>query len=287
MLAYPLLPIVALALGLIMPALGLRGMIPGGPIQGVIFGIMLLGWAWAIDRRPLSDYGVSASWSWLLDLVVGFLVVLGVWSAWHALAASVGWTAIEVSMTAPQGALWFGLLGRFASLLINTWVQDTVFFAIVLATAAEGLRAREVAPARAVIGGWIVATVFFTVIHGLPGPFDVFAHLVGGAVFGALYVHTGNLALTIGVHWGSSYAAGTVFASAAMAQRGASVFRVTETLPGIRGLLISVPLYLVTYLVLVGWIRWHRGGVSVETELATWTERRGGLLGTEPGPQGE
>lgn len=284
LLAWPLLPIVGVLVGLVMPVLGVSGMIPGGPLQGVIFLGLLVVWARLVDRRPVSDYGVSATRSWLVNLFIGFTVVLAVWSSWHALAASLGWTRIELSLTAPRGSILVGLVGTMVSLAINSLVQDLVFFAIVLQSAAEGFRSRGLDPRRAVIGGWLVGILFFTVIHGMPGLVDVLAHAVGGAVFRALYVHTDNLALTVGVHWGSSWAAGNLFAGSAMATQFPSLFEVTTLQQGIRGLWVSIPLYLVTYLVLAGWIRWRRGDLTIETDVSEWVKREGEMVGTDGRP---
>jgi hypothetical protein len=152
-------------------------------------------------------------------------------------------------------------------------VQDVVFFAIVLASAAEGFRSRGVDSRRAVLAGWLVGILFFTGIHGTPTVLDFVATAVGGALFGLLYVHTGELALTIGVHCGASYAAGTIFAAPARTNSAPSVFRVTESLPLDVGGEVRILLYLATYLTLVGWLRLYRGEVEIETEIAEWIER--------------
>lgn len=285
-LAWPLLPLVGVIVGVVMPVLGVSGMIPGGPLQGAVFLGMLVVWARVVDRRPLSDYGVTASRSWVLNMFVGFGVVIVVWSGWHLLIASLGLTRIEVSLTAPEGSIVFRLVGTMVSLAVNSLVQDLVFFAIVLKGAAEGFHSRGMEARRAVVGGWLVGILFFTVIHGLEGPVDVLAHLVGGAVFGALYVHTGELALTLGVHWGSSWAAGNLFAGPAVANQFPSLFEVTTLQAGIRGLWVSIPLYLVTYMLLVGWLRWRRGDVPIQPSLATWSARQRGSLGMDRNPFG-
>ena len=283
LLAWPLLPLVGALVSLVMPVLGLSGMIPGGPLQGISFLVILLGWARFIDRRPLSDYGVSLSASWGLQLLVGFAVVVGVWSGWHVLASSLGWMRIDWSMAALQGVVGFKLVGALVSLAINTWVQDVVFFAIVLAGAAEGLRSRDVESRRAVIGGWLVGAIFFTAIHETPTLLDFLGTFVSGLVFGLLYVHTGELALTIGVHWGSSYAAGFVFPRRSMARQGTSLFQVTELGPLAKGMGIPLVLYPATYLLLVLWLRHAGGELSIETGLAEWTGRGAGLLGIDRG----
>lgn len=281
LLAWPLLPLVGLLVGLVMPVVGVSGRIPGGMFQGVIFLGMLVVWARVVDRRPLSDYGVTATRSWLVALVVGFGVVISVWSGWHLLAASQGWMQIEWAMTAPGGLVVAKLVGALVSVAINTWVQDVVFFAIVLKGAAEGFRSRGVAPTRAVLGGWLVGIAFFTAIHGQASVLDTVNSLVIAGVFGLLYLHTGDLALTIGVHWGSSYAAGFGFVTREMASQAPSVVRVSDALPWAKGMATPIYLYLATYVVLVGWLRLRRGEVSIETALAQWTERQQGLFGTD------
>lgn len=278
LLAWPLLPVVGTLVALVMPVLGLRGMIPGGPLQGIIFlGILVL-WAAFIDRRSLADYGVALSASWARRLLLGFGVVVVVWSTWHGIASVLGWMRIEWSMSAPQGGVGLRLVGALVSLAINTWVQDVVFFGIVLVAAAEGLRSRDIDPRRAVLGGWLVAAVFFTAIHGTPTILDFLGTFVSGLVFGLLYAHTGDLALTIGVHWGSSYAAGSVFPRVSTAQQGASIFQVTELGPLAKGMEVPLVLYPATYLLLMLWLRLAYGDLSIDTELAEWTDSGNGVV---------
>ena len=269
-LAWPLLPLIGAIAVALMPVLGVSGMILGGPIQGVIMLLILLPWARYIDQRPLTEYGVSATRSWGVNLLAGFLIVVGVWTGWHAIAASLGWMQIDTALTAPRGSLPVVLGGILVSLAINTWVQDVVFFAIIVASAAEGFRSRGVEPHRAVLGAWAVGWLFFTAIHGTPTILDTVSTAVGGAVFGALYIHTGELALPIGVHWGASYAAGTIFVSSTAVTQTASIFEVTKSLPGeLEG--AAILLYGVTYLVAVGWLRFSEKAVTIETGLADRT----------------
>lgn len=273
LLAWPLLPVVGALVALVMPLLGLSGMIPGGPLQALFLLILLLPWARYIDRRPLSDYGVSTSTSWALNLLVGVVATTAVWGGWYALASSLGWVQIEPSMTAPQDSLGLGLAGTFVSLIVNTWVQDVVFFAVVLASAAEGFRSRGIDPSRAVLGGWVVGVVFFTVIHGTPTLLDFVGTAVGGAVFGLLYVHTGELALTIGFHGGGSYVVTSIFTPEQMVGAFPSVFQVTKSMPEEAAVVGRIGPYLATYLILIGWIWLYRGEVGIEAEIAEWIGR--------------
>lgn len=271
LLAWPLLPLVGALMSLVMPLLGSPGMIAGGPLQVVFLLILLLPWARYVDRRPLSDYGVSASESWVLDLLIGLVATGIVWTGWYALASSLGWVQIGISMTAPQDSLTFGLAATLVSLLLNSGVQDVVFFAIVLAGAAEGLRSRDIEPGLAVLGGWIVGTLFFTAIHGTPTMLDLVGTALSGGVYGLLYVHTGELALTIGVHAGGSFVVSSLFTPQARAEAFPSIFELTKAFPEVGVVIGRAGPVLVTYLVLVGWLWLYRGDVGIETEIAEWT----------------
>lgn len=239
-------------------------------------------WAGFIDRRALADYGVTISVSWARRLVLGFVAVVGVWSAWHGLASGLGWMRIEWSMAAPQGEVGLRLVGALVSLAINTWVQDVVFFGIVLVAAAQGLGSRGVEPRRAVLGGWLVAAAFFTAIHGTPTALDFFGTLASGLVFGLLYAQTGDLGFTIGVHWGSSYAAGFIFPRVSMAQQGPALFQVTELGPLAKGMEVPLVLYPVTYLILAVWLWRVDDDLSIDAELAEWTDSGRELLRSHP-----
>lgn len=273
LLAWPILPVVGAVVALVMSLIGLSGMIPGGPLQGITMLAIIVPWARYVDRRPLSDYGVSMSGPWVVNLLVGLFAAVGVWGTWHVFGYWIGWTQIELSLTAPQGSVAFGLCGTLVSLAINRWVQDVVFFAIVLAGAAEGFHSRGVDSRRAVLSGWLVGILFFAGIHGTPTVLDFVATAVAGALFGLLYVHTGNLSLTIGVHCGASYSAGTLFPTPARADVAPSVFQVTESLPLDVGGEVRILLYLATYIILIAWIWSYRGEVGIQTDIAEWNRR--------------
>lgn len=284
LLALTLLPLVTLLVKVVMPLLGLSGVIPGGPIQALIFLVLLGMWAWAIDRRPLTDYGVSLSHQWLLNLLAGLGAVLVAHLLWYGLCLAAGWTTIELAMTAPQDSLAVGLVGMVLSLGLNVWVQDTVYYAIVLRTAAEGLKARDLPPTRAATGALLVAVLFFTVIHSAPTPIELLDYLLAGIVFGVLYLYTGELALTIGVHWGISATAGVLFPVASMTDGSPSVFQVTEGLTGVFGTLSAnrMPQLVIIFVLLIGWLKWRNGTVNTNTSITQWIPRKRGLMGTVP-----
>jgi len=156
-----LIPILLLTIGLTRLAVLLSGVVvpPGSPgvlsvlatglFEAVLVGAMLVVWARYIDRRRVADYGLSPSPVWMLNLVVALGAVLVGHAAWYVVGSALGWTDVTLVLSASAPAL----SALFVALGVNTWVQETVFVAIPVQNAAEGLAAWGVTPRRAVLTG--------------------------------------------------------------------------------------------------------------------------------------
>lgn len=250
-------------------------MLAFGLSQAAAFGVAWVAWARYVDQRPLSKYGLSVSRSWLLDLVAGFVAVLVGFGCWFAIGSSLGWADVEASTVVPETTLVFGSGAVLVAIVVNVWVQETVFFGVTLTNAAEGLSNRGVVPSRAVVGAWVVAVLIFTVKHRPPTAERALNLLLALGVFGLLYAHTGELALSIGVHAGVNYVGNAIVASPSPAGDRPAVLLVSESLPGLLGSLSegAIPQILLAYLALLAWIRWRGGEVAFATETARWTDR--------------
>lgn len=255
--------------------LGLAGPLPIGIVQATFIGVVLLGWARFVDRRPLADYGFSASASWWLDLVVGFVTVLVGFGAWLAIGTGMGWAEVGLAVSATPGAIAFGLGTLLVAVLLNAGVQETVFTGVVIKNGAEGLASRGLTPARAVVGAWLVGAVLYAWIHNPSAPVQVATLVIGLGLYGLLYVLTGELALPIGVHTGVNYAGGVLVGSGGVGGQSVSLFSVSNSLSGLLGSLngLAIPQLLIAYVLLLGWLHLRRGGVGIETGVAAWPER--------------
>lgn len=245
-----------------------------GLIQGFFVAVALVAWARYLDRRPVADYGLSASGSWLLDLVAGFGAVVVAFGVWLGVGSALGWSTVELSMTAPRGSLVLGLGAVFVGVVVNVWVQETVFVGVVVTNAAEGLSRRGLGLSAAVVGAWVVAVLLFTAKHR-PAELDRLLNLgLALGVFGLLYVHTGELALSIGVHTGVNYAGNALFVSPSLGVERPSMFHVTNSLSGLPGSLSegAIPPILLAYLLLVGWIAWRNGGWRIVADRDAWRD---------------
>ena len=247
----------------------------GIPLGAVFFFALLVPWARYVDRRPLATYGFERSRRWLADLGVGFLAVALGTGLWYGLGVAMGWTTVELVWAYEDGpvGLWVGLM-------VVVWgvsgaYQATLYFGLWLKNAAEGLASRGLSPRRAVLGAWAVTAVLFVLRHGPSDVPSVVALLVGGMVFGAMYVHSGELALPIGaIGWGN-FVNLVLFVPHDLDLGAPVVFEVTQSLPAGLGPLADprLPQMVVAYLVVVAWLQWRRDGLSIDTSLTQRTRR--------------
>lgn len=248
----------------VLPGAGTTG---GGVTQSLLhagfFLVALAAWARYLDRRPLSEYGVSASPRWVRDWIVGFVAVLVGFGAWTGVTSALGPTSVAVAPSVPQGSVLLGVIAPFVALVLHAAVQQVVFFRVILESAAEGLHSRGASAARAVAGAVPFAVLLFVLMHGQAGPLRLLDLAVAGGVYGMLYLHTGELALGIGAHSGALY--GGIVVSA--------LVQVTGSLSGIPGVFdqYGFPKMLIAYVVILVWLRWRRGAVHIRSDVARWS----------------
>jgi len=231
------------------------GQSPGGGLaqsllHGGFFLIALVVWARYLDRQPLSDYGVSASRSWVRDFLVGFIAVTIGLGVWAGVGSGLGGKTVLVSPSIPAESALFGLILPSVALVLHAAVQQVVFFRVILESAAEGLHSWGMNASQTAVVAVPVAVLFFVSMHGSLTPLRVLDLAVAGGIFGLLYLHTGELALGIGAHFGALYAGTLIFA----------VIRVTGSLSGILGAIdqYGFPKMVVAYLLVLVWLAWRR-----------------------------
>lgn len=236
--------------------------------------VLLVLWARYLDRRSLSEYGMTASWRWVGQLLGGLGAVALAFGLWVALASAVGWASVDVPLLAPGGSVAAGVALFAVTLGLHVWVQQLVFFRVILVDGAEGLHSRGVDPRRAVLGGVLVAVPIFVAMHQVTGGLRVLDLAVVGLVFGLVSAHTGELAVGIGMHLGVFLADQVVFVAAAAASDSPTVFAVTQSLPAPLGVLgYGFPKVVLAYGLVAGYLAWRHGGLPVDTALARWRGR--------------
>jgi len=220
-------------------------------------------WARYLDRQPLSNYGIAVSLDWTRDFLIGVVAVAIGQAMWIGISSLSGGKSVEVSLSSPDGSVLVWLVFPLAALGLHAVVQQIVFFRVILKNAAEGLHSRGVATRQAVLVAVPVAVVLFIGMHGSMTPLRIFDLAVTGSIFGLLYLHTGELGLGIGTHFGAFYSGTIVFA----------VLEPTGSLSGVLGTVdqYGFPKMVLAYLVVVAWLLWRHGELPLQTPLARWT----------------
>jgi hypothetical protein len=244
-------------------------------LHGGFVVVALVAWARYLAHRPLSNYWVSLSRPWAADLLLGIGAVVAAFGLWFGVASALGWASVGVAMSAPGGSLLVGLGLFVVTLGIHVWIQQLVFFRLVIGNAAEGLHCRGFPAARAVIVGLVVALPIFVGVHQLRIDLRMLDLAVVGLIYGLLYVHTGELAFGIGLHLGVFVSGQALFVSAPDAAESLSVFQVTESLPESLDVLgaYGFPKMAMAYVLVLAYLVWRRGEVPVETGIARWSDR--------------
>ncbi|PSQ20061.1 hypothetical protein BRD00_00100 [Halobacteriales archaeon QS_8_69_26] len=230
-----------------------------------------------VDRRPLSNYGFARSPTWVAELAVGFLAVLVGTALWHALGVVLGWTTLEFVLDTSDvtDVLW--LLALLLPWYLSGLTQSLLSVALVTKNAAEGLHARGASLAHAVAGAVVVAFLFFTLRHSPTTATRVLSLVFGGTVFTLLYVHSGNLALSIGALGSANYTNQFVFSNPSGGPPGdwPEVVHLSQSLPEAVDLVAqtNLPALVFTYLLAVAWLAWRRDGLAIHPSLAQWRPR--------------
>lgn len=242
----------------------------------VIFLVLFALFARYIDHRRLADYGFARTPKWVGELAVGFLAVLIGTALWHALGVALGWTTIDLALDPSNltGGLW--LVALLLPWYFSGLTQSLLSVALVTKNSAEGLHARGAPLAAAAAGGVVVAILFFTLRHSPTTAPRVLSLVFGGAVFTLLYVHSGNLALSIGALGSANYTNRFIFAnttSGGPAGDGLHLFQLSQSLPEAVGVIAqtNLPALSLTYLLAVSWLAWQRDGVAIHPSLTRWS----------------
>lgn len=234
--------------------------------------LLLVGWARYVDRRPLSNYGVSASPSWAVDILVGLGALFASYVLWFGVAVGLGWATVDVAASAPRLALPAAIGVYVVALGIHALIQQLVFFRIALGNAAEGLHSQGLTARRAALAGILVAVPIFILMHQVTVDLRMLDLAIVGVIYGLLYVHTGDLAYGVGLHLGSFIAGGVLFVPASATPDTASLLAVTLSPPASLAVLgdYGFPKMLIAYAFLLAFLTWRHGEIPVEADVARW-----------------
>jgi uncharacterized protein len=250
-----------------------------------------------LDRRPVADYGFHLSKAWWLDVGFGVALAAFLLLGIFFVELALGWieiTGIFVSAAAsqPYGGYPFGLviLLGFIGFLCGAMQEEITWRGYLTQNLAEGLNWKRIGPARATLLAMLVWSVLFGWGHGniphatILTPYNTILATV--LVLAAGYVLTGELALSIGFHTAWNFAQVFVLGfPGGDPMLGTSVFAFSQHGPelwtggayGPEGGLLGTIAFLLAFVPLALWVRWHYGSIRLHPSIAQPPARRPGI----------
>lgn len=227
-----------------------------------------------VDRRPVSEYGLSLDRRWWKSFAVAGGVGTAVNAGALAVSVGAGWASVTGYVQSP-GVLSFlpATAVTFALVAVAASWEEFVFRAAMLKNVAEGAES-TLGRVPAVVVGVLLSSLVFAALHGgkVDDPTQYGYYLEAGLLFGTVYVLTGDLSLPVGFHVFYNYTQGLF---------GLGVSQATPELVALELVgpaawvgeegLVHVVFAAVGGALLVAYVRWRDGPLRVRDRLTRWT----------------
>jgi len=230
-----------------------------------------------VDRRPVAEYGLSLDREWVRSFAVGAAVATAVNAGTLLVALGGGWASVEgVAQGAGPAAFAPAFLMVFGYVAVAASWEEFVFRGVMLQNLAEGTDGHVPRWLGAGIA-LLASTAVFTFMHSgkLTDPTQAGYYAVAGLVLGGVYVLSGDLALPIGFHVFYNFTMSAVF-GLGVSQGTPELLAVAVDGPafwiGEEGL-VRVAFAAVGGLLLLAYVRWQEGDLSIAERVPAWTPR--------------
>lgn len=239
-------------------------------VNFLLTAILAAGCTLLLDRRGFDALGWVPSRRWWTDLAFGACLGGALISGVVAIERTVGWLT---PVARPEGALIPFLLKALVLFVAAGAAEEFVFRSYMLRNLADGLKHRRVGPGLALVGGTVLSSALFGLIHYF-NPNATAASVaniaLAGVFLAAGYVLTGRLALPLGLHVAWNFFQGPVFGLPVSGfDLGRSLFAVKQGGPevwtggpfGIEGGLLGLFAMLVGVMATGVWVQWREGAL--------------------------
>lgn len=253
----------------------LMNLVSNGIAALVALGVVV-GWARYVDRRELRAYGFSLTSIWWRTLALGGLVgLLGLGGA-LATDITLGWASISAIISPGTGELPFLLsisLFALTYVFVGFW-EEAIFRGLVMRNAIEGLNIASVSYRGALVGGWVLSSVLFGLLHfgQATSSLALVFWILAGLILGLAYLLTDELAVPIGLHFALDFGANNVFGLANVRDVAGDIptvlrptFSGPEVFIGLSGVVNTIWLMVIGILT-VGIIQWQYGSLRPRIE---------------------
>lgn len=238
-------------------------------------GILVIGAATYLDKRPVQNYGLAIDRRWLTDVFVGGVIGGGIPVGAVLLGIAGGWITvdgIEFSFTAP-------FVRDLGLAIIITMciavVEELVFRGYVLTNAIEGLDLRRISEPATIATAWCLSSFLFAITHPAPTLLNGLHFLSAGLLLGLAYLVSGQLGLPIGIHAGFNFV--SAYGVPTVSDPAVSVISLSSNGPawltGQTGL-IQTGLLLPAALMVIGYLWWRSGHTGVNPEIKAKLKKR-------------
>lgn len=195
---------------------------------------------------------------------------------------ALGWASVGAVLSPGTGELPFLLsilLFALSYVFVGFW-EELVFRGIVMRNAIEGLNASWVSHRTALIGGWVLSSVLFGVLHFSQASslYALAFWILAGLILGLAYLYTDELAVPIGLHFAIDVSVNNVFGLANVRTVAEDIpmlirpeFTGPNTFVGLSGVVNTAWLVIIGILI-IGVIRGQYGSLTPRLEPYVRTE---------------
>lgn len=237
-----------------------------------------------LDRRPFKAFGFHLSVSWWADLAFGLGLGIVLMAMIFLIEWGAGWITLNPSIANTHRGIAFAtsILVQALFFLCVSIYEELLFRGYQLQNLAEGLNPPALSPKIAILLSWLGSSILFGLGHvGNPNTtwVSTLNLMLAGIFLGLGYVLTGELALSIGLHITWNFFQGTVFGFPVSGGNfGASLITIEQGGPtlwtggafGPEAGLLGIFAILIGSVLLVLWVRWRYGSVTLAPQLATY-----------------
>ncbi|MFC7078257.1 CPBP family intramembrane glutamic endopeptidase [Haloarcula halophila] len=207
----------------VVPALALAGTELPPSVTGAAINLIAalaalvtaVGFAKYVDRRPLTDYGLTFGPSWLKDFGAGSAIALAGMAVALPVSLIAGWATVSELFSGGTGANALPFAVAFGLFVIQ-WVlvafwEELIHRGLILTGAVEGFRNRWLSDRGAVVAGVVASALIFSITHFPNSPAAFGSRLLLGVILGAAYVWADSLALPMGLHFLINFATNNIY----------------------------------------------------------------------------
>lgn len=237
---------------------------------------VVVSWARHVDRRELRAYGFRFDSNWWLMLALSVLVGILGWGGAFATDIVFGWARVSATVSPGTGEMSFLLsLSLFALsyVFVGIW-EEIIFRGVVMRNAIEGLNFTTVSYRTALVGGWVLSSVLFGLLHfaQATSPLALVFWILAGLIFGLAYLLTDELAVPIGLHFAFDFSANNIFGFANIREGASEIpmiirpaFTGSTAIVGVSGTVNTIWLVIIGVLTVVV-INWQSDSLQLRIE---------------------